>query len=103
MCLLIKSLRNNLIKYDYYFEDQVASWSDVIRLCPKLTEKHVYPNNFQKMRVNLATQVFIHTVSAALNAYVSFGHLPSGTATFFEIVNNFFDLFNSSSLKSPNP
>lgn len=38
-------------------------------LVPKLTEAHVNPNNVQKMKVKLATQVLSATVSAAFNTY----------------------------------
>lgn len=69
---LIKSFRNVLMKSNLNTPDGVASWqvirnmfdldiSNVARLCPKLTNKHIYPNNFQKMRVKLGTQVLSHT------------------------------------------
>jgi hypothetical protein len=115
MCHLIKSLRDNLIKYCYNFDGKIASWehlrllySDLKRrnlcLSPKLTDKHIAPTNFQKMSVRLATQVFSHTVSAAMETYIAFGMLPAaaiGTAHLFATINNFFDLFNSSRLKGP--
>lgn len=50
--------------------------------------------------VKLATQIFRHTVASSLLTYVSLGALDScaaGTAEFFEIHNNVFDLLNSSS------
>jgi hypothetical protein len=60
-----------------------------IRAAPKLTEKHIHPNNFAKMRVKYATQVFSPTVAAAICTYVSVGvslHLP------WELHNCFPDL-----------
>ena len=112
---LIKSVRNNLMKYTFRFgEDHVASWKDVeavyardsalpIRSTPKLTEKHIRPNNFNRMKVKLATQVLSHTVAAAICTYVSVGALPScamGTAEFIEKFDSIFDCVNSSTLHS---
>lgn len=79
---LTKTARNNLLKYDFHFDGKVASWQDVKNLfekdsslsiccCPKLTEKHINPNLFTKMKVKLATQVLNHPVAAAISTYVS--------------------------------
>ena len=111
---LIKSVRNNLMKYSLRFGEHAASWKDVeavyardsalpIRSVPKLTEKHIRPNNFQKMKVKLATQVLSHTVAATICMYVSVGALPSsamGTAEFIEKFDSIFDCVNSSTLHS---
>ena len=111
---LIKSVRNNLIKYSFRFGEHVASWEDIeavysrdaalpIRSVPKLTEKHIRPNNFNKMKVKLATQVLSHTVAATICTYVSVGALPSsamGTAEFIEKFDSTFDCVNSASLQS---
>lgn len=78
---LIKCVRNNLMKYSFPFGQHVATWKDIeaiyekdtslpIRSTPKLTEKHIHPNNFQKMKVKLATQVLSHTVAASLCMHV---------------------------------
>ena len=74
-----------------------------IRSTPKLTEKHIHPNNFQKMKVKLATQVLSHTVAASLCMHVSVGALPStamGTAEFIQKFDSVFDCVNSSTLHS---
>ena len=111
---LIKSVRNNLMKYSFRFGEHVASWKDVeavygrdsalpIRSAPKLTEKHVRPNNFNKMKVKLATQLLSHTVAATICMYVSVGALPSnamGTAELIEKFDSIFDCVNSSTLHS---
>ena len=111
---LIKSIRNNLMKYSFRFGEHVASWKDVkavyvrdsalpIRSAPKLTEKHIHPNNFNKMKVKLATQVLSHTVAATICMYVSVGALPSsamGTAEFIQRFDSVFDCVNSSTLNS---
>lgn len=45
-------------------------------LLPKLTNKHISRNGFQKMRAKYATQALSHTVSAALLKAVSGGGAP---------------------------
>ena len=93
---LIEAVRNNLINYNFHFNGKVASWTDVkvlyerdstlsIRYCPKLTDKHINPNGFTKMKVKYATHALSHTVTAAISMYVSLGALPlsaAGTAEF---------------------
>ena len=85
---LLKSLRNNLLKYNFLFENKIASWDHIktfynkerekpIRTAPKLTSKHIDPNGFMKMKVKFASQVFSHSVSAGMLLYVRFGGLPS--------------------------
>ena len=115
---LIKSVRNNLLKQDFIVEEEIISW-DVIRelrevernnLCkaaPKLTDRHVNPNNFERMFVSLATQVFSATVSAALNTGHMTGDLKHpaclATATFINRMNNLFDCLNSHRAYDSNP
>lgn len=115
---IIKAVRNNLMKYEFHFDDgKFASWKDIqqlyqidskndIRCCPKLTKSHLSPNNFQKMKVKLATQVLSHTVSSAMYTGVSTGQLPpraAATAEFIEMFDQIFDSLNSSSFESPKP
>ena len=110
---LIKSVRNNLMKYTFEFGDKVAQWGQIklffekdqklpIRMAPKLTERHLNPNGFTKMRVKLATQVISHTVAAALNTYVSLQALPGaalGTAQLLSKFDKIFDCCNALSFK----
>ena len=112
---IIKAIRNNMTNYEFHFDGKIASWKDIeavyandsklpIRLCPKLTKKHMHPNRFQKMKVKYATQVLSHTVSAAISTYVSVGKLPSaacGTAELLMKLDQTFDCLNSSSPHSP--
>ena len=102
------------MKYSFKFSKYVASWSDIeaffnkdkslpIRCAPKLTERHVHPNNFAKMKVKLATQILSHTVAASICTYVSLGVLPQsamGTAEFISQFDSLFDSVNSSTLSS---
>ena len=53
------------------------------RLAPKLTEAHINPNNFQKMKVKLATQLLSRTVAAIT------------TANFILCMDSLFDIINS--------
>lgn len=58
-----------------------------IKAALKLTDSHLKPNNFEKMKVKFATQLFSQTTAAALNLYVRFGVLPASaayTAAFIE-------------------
>ena len=94
------------------FDGKLASWTAIetvfnndstlpIRLCPKLTALHLHPNGFQKMKVKYATQTLSHTVSAAIETYVSLGRLPSsacGTAELVSKLDKTFDCLNSSSI-----
>ena len=93
---LFKCVRNNLMKYSFKFGSYTATWQHIeefynkdktlsIRMAPKLTEKHIHPNGFSKMKVKYASQVLSHTVAAGLCSYVSMGNLPAsalGTAEF---------------------
>ena len=112
---IIKAVRNNLINYEFHYDGKVASWKDIealykrdseltIRCCPKLSDNHIHPNGFKKMKVKYATQVLSHTVSAAILTSVSLGALPTSAAGTAELISKFdliFDCLNSSSLKSP--
>ena len=110
---LIKSVRNTLLKNDLKCPDGLVSWSILVELfklernavtksCPKLKYKHIYPNNFDKMRVNYATQIFSRSVAAGLKTAVQLKQiLPPNEDTaistykFIEKFNNLFDCLNS--------
>ena len=91
--------------------DLRATWKDIIlfhtedsklgfKLAPKLTEAHIRPNTFQKMKVKFASQVLSHTVPAGCFTYYSSGQGPKtmlSTGELLEFFNNLFDIFNSSS------
>jgi hypothetical protein len=111
---LLKCVRNNLMKYSFKFGLYSATWKDIdsfynndktlaIRTAPKLTEKHLHPNGFSKMKVKYATQIFSHTVAAAICSYVSMGGLPQsalGTAELLFQFDSIFDCVNSSTIHS---
>lgn len=113
---LLKCIRNNLLSNDFIYEGKRISWKYIeelysqqkqkdLRLIPKVTEKHINPNNFQKMRVKYAAQIFSRSVFAAISVLVSNHSLPEEaqyTADFIEEINNIFDVLNSSKVSCPN-
>lgn len=118
---LLKSIRNNLLFALYlYLKGCVYISFDVIReifaidkqstagrALLKLTEKHMFPNSFQKMSVRLAAQVFSHSVASAIRTAVASGQLDNeyatATADFIEVVDNLFDALNSKHLYTRKP
>ncbi|KYQ47874.1 hypothetical protein ALC60_13083 [Trachymyrmex zeteki] len=66
---IYKSIRNQLLKYDILYDDnKIASWNDVrslwqlkndkaTRAACKLSDKHVNPNHFDRMKCRLATSI----------------------------------------------
>lgn len=115
-CHLIKATRNNLLKNSFHFDNKITSWSFIktfyeedskkfYRCAPKLTNSHINPTNFEKMKVSLATQVLSHSVACGMNVALSYNVLPAqslGTIESISIFNNLFDLLNAFSLRHPN-
>ena len=69
------------------------------RAAPKLTDAHVNPTSFQKMKVKYATQVSGASVFAEMNLYIRFGKLSQeadATAEFVNRMDKLFDILNSS-------
>jgi hypothetical protein len=76
----------------------------LLRGAPKLTDAHIFPTNFDKMKVKLASQLFNATVAHNLNLYVRFGYLDAAavwTASFVERMDNLFDVLNSANINHP--
>ena len=98
--------------YSPQFDNYIANWKDIeefyakdvplpIKSAPKLTEKHLHPNNFQKMKVKYATQVISHSVAASICMHISVGSLPPtamGTAELLSTFDSVFDCINSSTI-----
>lgn len=95
-----------------------VSWGAIVELfkqekgkkchaAPKLSERHIYPNNWDKMTVSLATQIFSATVSAALKTGFKASTLrhPNclATADFVHHMNDLFDCLNAKSANDRNP
>lgn len=116
---LFKSIRNNLLSGTFKLFDKIISFdiikrtyeidksSQTARTLPKITDKHISPNAFEKMSCNLALQIFSNTMAAAIKTCVEIGHLNrevgSDTAEFIEDMNNLFDALNSKRLFTNNP
>lgn len=105
---LIKCVRNHFLQKDIHFGDKIATWSDLVKLhtldgsdydaqiCNKITEKHLFPTNKQKMRVKYATQIFSRTVYAALIFAKNCNAIDEkGTAEFIYFMDQLFDSLNS--------
>lgn len=111
---LLKSTRNNFFSYIFLLDEGETrkiyletmynlDKTKQFRLTPKLSNEHIYPNNFQKMKVKLATQVFSHSVAVAMHTYINFNVIPkeaTTTANFIKKMNDLFDLLNSSTLQN---
>nr|XP_015839362.1 PREDICTED: uncharacterized protein LOC103314391 [Tribolium castaneum] len=72
---LLKCMRNLLVQNTVHFDGKEASWKFVeqlfnleknkeLRMAPKLSEAHIHPTNFQKMKVKYAAQVLSSTASS---------------------------------------
>ena len=67
-------------------------------MAPKLKDRHIELPPFSAMQVNLAAQVFTHSVTAGISALVTLKHLPDSakdTAQFVECFDGLFNTFNS--------
>lgn len=117
---LLKCVRNTLLKRDFLVAGNVVSWKDILefyeidkkstsdcRAAPKISERHVNPQAFQKMNVKLATQVFSNSVSRGMKAAVSLGQLKSksstNTANLLGKLNDITDSLNSKHMDDKNP
>ena len=113
---LIKNLRNNLMNYNIHTEDGVVYWKHLVELyelekkeplraATKLTNDHLNPAMFKKMRVCLATELLSQSVAVAMRTYVAFGQMPVEalvTANFIEKINRLFDVMNSQKISEQN-
>lgn len=117
---LLKCVRNTLLKRDFLVDGNVVSWKDILefyeiekksssdcRAAPKISERHVNPQAFQKMSVKLATQIFSNSVSRGMKAAISLGQLKSksstNTANLLGKLNDVTDSLNSKHMDDKNP
>lgn len=111
---LIKSLRSNLMSSDFHYQGSVAKFEHImqfydiekhksLKLAPKLTESHINPTNFEKTKVHYATELLSNTVATAISCYIDFQAINESakeTVTFIKLINDLFDILNSSSVHS---
>lgn len=94
----------NVIKELYYLDKQSNS-----RLCPKLTDRHIYLSSADKMKVSLATQVLSNSVAIGILILAKVGNfnkqnMGNWYATFMFVLNmnKAFDAMNSSKINHKN-
>jgi hypothetical protein len=69
-----------------------------LKVAPNLKQIHVNPGKFQKMKVNIAAQVFSHSTATGLRLCVVRKLLPEAaltTAWFLQTINDWFDAMNA--------
>lgn len=109
-CHLFKSIRNSLRNYDLKTPDGLVSFkiyeqiynhdfNKPVKMCCKLTKAHIYPNNFQKMSVRLAVQLFSNSMAAAIQSLIpmkifSDKQLAINTLNFTKKLNKLYDVLN---------
>ncbi|XP_064473292.1 uncharacterized protein LOC135387973 isoform X2 [Ornithodoros turicata] len=112
---LMKTTRNLLLKHDLQIGDaqEKVQWSFIkqyyesdhplkVRLSPKLTDNHIHPTAFKRMKVKLATQVLSNSVSTGIAVLISVGCMPPAateTSEFLLKMDQLFDCLNSSSVE----
>ncbi|MBV2145891.1 MAG: hypothetical protein KTM48_04195, partial [Wolbachia endosymbiont of Pissodes strobi] len=66
--------KEKVAKWDHiYMAYKMDPYLGSLRLMPKITETHVNPEKIQKMKVSKCTQVFSHSVAAAINVFAYSG------------------------------
>lgn len=110
---LLKSTRNKFFSNTFNVNDGDTSKCYVehlynvdkkrqIRLAPKLSDEHLFPNKLQKMNVKLASEIFSHSVAVAMHTYMDFKQISTkgkATANFIEIMSKLFAILNSYNLE----
>lgn len=107
-----KSVRNTFIKNNFLFTDKTTiceifenEKNKITKKLPKITQQHVYPNNFDKMKVKFSVQILSNTTASAIRAVCdetndslfsdsNIVKYALSTAKICEMFNNCFDCFN---------
>lgn len=106
---LLKSTRNNFLVHQFKIDEGLTSKEHLItlynldkgksfRFMHKITDMHLNPTSFKKMKVSLAAQLLSNSVATSLMMGIASGHLPQSattTATFIENMDKLFDMLNS--------
>lgn len=120
---IIKSIRNNLVKYNFRDNNGIISWQyikdlykleskNALRNITKLSERHILITCWSKMSVKLAAQVFSRSVWDAMltamrlkkkNGFPYLDKKALNTANFVKIINDIFDCLNSRVAYDKNP
>lgn len=103
---LIKGFRNHFLGKDVNFNGKIAKWQDILNLynldgapdgkiCPKLTNSHLFPKGRDKMKVKFATQIFSRSVYAGLQFATNCKAMDAtGTAEFVLFMDKLFNSMN---------
>lgn len=104
---LLNSTRNIFFKYNLevfnnmtdkkYLNDFYKADQGINRCAPKLTNAHINPGPFQKMKVSYASQVFNATVATGMRCCGEYGKLlraAETTVNFIENMDKLFDILN---------
>ena len=84
---LIKAPRNNFLSHHFISNGVTAQWqhfrdfyelnkTSLPRIAPKLTDAHVNPDSYEKMRVKLPAQAMSSSSAAGLFVLTKTGYLP---------------------------
>lgn len=110
---LMKLLRNNLMMHHFnFFNGNFAKFQDIVmfydkdkhksfKLAKKLTESHINPSDSEKNELRYVVELFSKTVATGISTYIDFGVIDEtarGTVRLIEIMNDLFDILNSSKL-----
>ncbi|KAF0704247.1 Uncharacterized protein FWK35_00030831, partial [Aphis craccivora] len=84
---------------DVYMNDIARNSNSPTKVCPKITPRHIAPDNFAKMSVKLATQIFSDSMAKGIQFYRQYIKIDSlknsyETQTFTERLNLLFDVLN---------
>lgn len=111
---LLKNICNNFKNNSIYVNGSLCTCDHVktfchfdrkslVRLAPKLMEKHLTLAAFSKISVKLAAQVLSHSVAAGMSSLAQLDVLSAEanqTAQYIELMDVLFNAFNSGSVKN---
>ncbi|KAH8277175.1 hypothetical protein KR026_006683, partial [Drosophila bipectinata] len=106
---LMKLIRNHYIGSGLNINGKKLTKSTIqqtIRYCAqsdvsilfKVTNSHINVESLAKQKVKLATELFSHTTASCIRLCYELGNIienPCETADFFDLVNDWFDVFNT--------
>lgn len=111
---LLKLTRNNMMSNYFEFDGEKTNWQYIqkfydtdsqyaFRLAPKLTDFHLSPKIFKKMKVKYAAHILSETVASAMITHIKLKSIDEDAYSTVEIIDKFdklFDIFNSSNFKT---
>ncbi|KAK9678986.1 Transposase protein [Popillia japonica] len=121
---LFKGIRNNLVtknlqlvfneklitaKWEHVQQFYLLDTMDETRMCPKLTDSHVFAEKINKMKVSIMAQVFSHQVSSLMkrisqrDTNSEYGLVPGAkeTGEFILFMDSLFDSLNGNNKQAP--